>query len=89
MNEKDNFALVPKPPGLLEKADRGAKRILSDMVADTLALVRKRQGAGPGCVARSRSMEQRRIVLVNDNPPVLQSIGVLLLHWVRLRHGSS
>ena len=38
MNEKDNFALVPRPPGALEKAEPGAKRILSGMVADTLAL---------------------------------------------------
>ena len=33
MNEKDNFALVPRPPGALDKAEQGAKRILSGMVA--------------------------------------------------------
>lgn len=41
MNERDNFALVPRRPGALEKAEPGAKRILSGMVADTLALVKK------------------------------------------------
>ena len=41
MNENDKFALVPKTPAAIEKADPGAKRILSDMVADTLALVNK------------------------------------------------
>jgi tetratricopeptide (TPR) repeat protein len=41
MNEADNFALVPRPPGALEKAEPGAKRILSGMVTDTLALVKK------------------------------------------------
>jgi hypothetical protein len=41
MNKGDNFALVPRPPGALEKAEPGAKRILSGMVADTLALLKK------------------------------------------------
>jgi DNA-binding NarL/FixJ family response regulator len=41
VSEKDNFALVPRSPGALEKAEPGAKRILSGMVADTLTLVRK------------------------------------------------
>ena len=40
MNGKNDFALVPRPPGALEKAEPGAKRILSGMVADTLALVK-------------------------------------------------
>ncbi len=38
MNEPDNFALVPRPPGTLQKAEPGAQRILSGMVADMLAL---------------------------------------------------
>ena len=41
MSEKNDFALVPRPPGALEKAEPGAKRILSGMVTDTLTLVRK------------------------------------------------
>ena len=28
MNEKNNYALVPRAPGALEKADPGAKHIL-------------------------------------------------------------
>jgi CheY-like chemotaxis protein len=42
MIEKDNFALVPKSPGALEKAEPGAKRILSGMVAETLALAKRK-----------------------------------------------
>jgi hypothetical protein len=38
MKGADNLALVRRPPSALEKAQPGAKRILSDMVADALAL---------------------------------------------------
>lgn len=41
MNEKDNFALVPKPPSSLLKSEPGTRRILSGMVADTLAVATK------------------------------------------------
>jgi hypothetical protein len=41
MSEKNDFALVPRAPNPLEKAEPGTKRILSSMVADTLALVKK------------------------------------------------
>jgi hypothetical protein len=41
MNESDDFALVPKPPSALEKTEPGAKRILSGIVSDTLALAKK------------------------------------------------
>ncbi len=41
MNEPDKFALMPRRAGALEKAEPGAKRIVSGMVADTLALVPK------------------------------------------------
>lgn len=44
-DEKNDFALVPRPPSALEKAEPGAKRILSGMVTDTLALVKKEQAA--------------------------------------------
>lgn len=40
MNEKNDSALVPRPPGALEKVEPGGKRILAGMVADTLALAR-------------------------------------------------
>ena len=41
MIKNNNFALVPRTSGVLEKAEPGAKRILSSMVADTLALVKR------------------------------------------------
>ena len=41
MNKKNDFALVPRVPRALEKTEPGAKRILSGMVAETLALARK------------------------------------------------
>jgi nitrogen PTS system EIIA component len=40
MNESDNFALVPKTPTVLEKAEPGTKRVLSGMVADALILAK-------------------------------------------------
>jgi hypothetical protein len=45
MNEKNDFALVPRPPGAIEKAEPGARRILSGMVSDMLALVQKQPPA--------------------------------------------
>jgi len=47
MSEKSDFALVPRSPGALEKAQPGRKRILSGMVADTLALARKESFTKP------------------------------------------
>jgi CheY-like chemotaxis protein len=41
MNEDSKFALVPRAPSALEKTEPGAKRILSGIVTDTLALARK------------------------------------------------
>ena len=40
MDEPNNFVLVRKPSSAVEKAAPGAKRILSGMVADALALAR-------------------------------------------------
>jgi hypothetical protein len=45
MNEKNDLALVRRPPSALEKAEPGAKRILSGMVADALALADEKQTA--------------------------------------------
>ena len=42
----DNFALVPRPSSAVGKPEPGAKRILSGMVADTLALVNREQLKG-------------------------------------------
>ena len=41
MDDKNNFALVRRPPSAIEKSQPGAKRILSGMVADTLSLAKK------------------------------------------------
>jgi hypothetical protein len=43
VTEENNVALVRRPPSALEKAEPGAKRILSGMVADALALADKKQ----------------------------------------------
>jgi CheY-like chemotaxis protein len=47
MYDSDNFALVPRSPIAVERAEPGAKRILSGMVADTLALARENQPSKP------------------------------------------
>lgn len=41
MKEKSDFALVTRPPSAVEKTAPGAKRILSGMIVETLALARK------------------------------------------------
>jgi hypothetical protein len=43
MKEKDNFALVRKPSSAVEKAAPGAKRILSNIIADTLVLMKRKR----------------------------------------------
>lgn len=53
MNEKNNFALVPRRSGALEKAEPGAKHILSGMVADALALARRESGVQLDFVSES------------------------------------
>jgi len=57
VNKNNDIALLPRPASALEKAEPGAQRILSGMVADTLALVKKKP---------------LRIVLVNDDECVLR-----------------
>lgn len=67
MKEKDNFALVPRPPSAVEKTAPGAKRILSGMVADTLALTKR--------------ASRLRIIVVNDEEGPIQSIIIILQKW--------
>jgi DNA-binding response OmpR family regulator len=64
MNEPDNFALVPKPPGALERAEPGAKRILSGMVADTLALANAPRGL--------------RVIILDDEEGPRESYKIIL-----------
>jgi CheY-like chemotaxis protein len=65
-NEKNDFALVPRTPGAIEKAEPGTKRVLSGMVTDALALVKKESRPKP------------RIVLVNDDAGLLQMMESLI-----------
>ena len=69
MSENDNFALVPRLPGALEKAEPGAKRILSGIVADTLTLAKKE----PPQKARPL-----RIIMVDDVDTTLESIKLVM-----------
>ena len=64
MNENSNFSLVPKPPSGIKKVELGAKRILSGMVADTLALAKE-----------ARSF---RIVHVDDENYILEMFGLAI-----------
>ena len=60
MSENNDFALAPRPSGALEKAEPGAKRILSGMVADTLALAKK-----------TSPLDTRQKILLVDSDSVL------------------
>jgi len=69
MNEKNDFALVPRAPRLLENAEPGARRILSGMVADTLALAKQ-----------NASLDTRpKILLVDDDPDLLDMYREILV----------
>lgn len=57
MNEKSDFALVPTPANALGKAQPSAKRILSDMVVDTLALVPPKEVAPSSVTIRMRLLQ--------------------------------
>jgi len=74
MKEERDFALVPRPPGALEKAEPGAKRILCSMVADALALAKK----GP-----PRSQRPLRVVLVDDEDWYCEMIECLIRSWLK------
>jgi DNA-binding NtrC family response regulator len=69
MSEKNDFALVPRPPAALEKAEPGARRILSGMVADTLALAKQ----GP-----PRGSRPLRIVSMDDEDWHLEVIEMII-----------
>lgn len=68
----NGFALVRKPSSAVEKAAPGAKRILSGMVADTLALVKKET------VRKSRP---HRIIIVNDEEGPRRALALILRSW--------
>src|SRR5208282_5524858 len=74
MNENGKFALVPKTPAALEKAEPGAKRVLSGMVVDTLALVKKEQ---------ARKTRPQKIVIVDDADGTRSIYKLLLKNWFK------
>lgn len=74
MNEKKYFALVPRPPSAVEKAEPGAQRVLSGMVADTLALVKK----GP-----PRSQRPLRIISVDDEEYRLELVEITISRYFK------
>lgn len=61
MNNKDDFALVRKSSSAVEKAAPGAKRILSGMVGDTLALTKFKKPLGlcPNCGGKVFEEQER------------------------------
>ncbi len=63
-DKPDKFALVTRPPGALEKAEPGAKRILSGIVADVLALQKGNEAAEVWC--RRGEASYRGIAVMND-----------------------
>jgi len=65
-NEKNDFALVPRTPGAIEKVEPGTKHVLSGMVTDALALVKV--GAQP----------KPRVVLVNDCAAALELVELVI-----------
>ncbi len=69
MNEKNDFALVPRAPGALEKAEPGVRRILSGMVADTLALAKKES---------PQEARPLRIIMVDDVDTTLEGITYMM-----------
>ncbi len=74
-NEKNDLALIPKGPSALEKAEPGRKRILTNMVADTLAIVRK--GPTNIQVSGSKSAKQKIYALVCAYEEVYASMWTL------------
>jgi len=81
MNEPDTFALVPKPPGAVGKAEAGAQRILSGMVADTLVLAKTAHAKQPHS---ARAPEQQpktrpfRIVALDDESFLVECLKLMI-----------
>ena len=59
MNATDNVALVRRPPSALEKAEPGAKRILSGRIADAVALARRQADELKAIFQRALEFAQR------------------------------
>jgi CheY-like chemotaxis protein len=68
-NGKNGFELVRKPSSAVEKAAPSAKRILSGMVGDTLALI--------------KFQNQFRVVVVDDEPEILGIMEDVIPGWFK------
>jgi hypothetical protein len=68
-NEQNDFALVLKAPTAIEKAAPRAKRIISGMVVDVIALANK--GLSP------------RIVIMDENPYPVELMQLAIKKWFR------
>jgi hypothetical protein len=66
-NDKNNFALVRKPSSAVEKAAPRAKRIISGMVVDAIALANKRLSP--------------RIVIMDENPYPVELMQLAIKKW--------
>lgn len=64
-----HHALVPRLPGSLEKGESGAKRVLSAIISDTIALAKREQRIRP------------RIVVVDDEDWMLNLIEACIHSW--------
>ncbi|MGA3283404.1 MAG: response regulator [Verrucomicrobiota bacterium] len=71
MNEGNKFALVPRPSSAVEKPKLGKERILSGMVADTLALVKK------------ELRPKHRILLVDDEADTIRLLESVICDWFK------
>jgi len=68
MIEKDNFALVPRPPGALEKAEPGETRFI-------------RHGRRYAALVKKESPHRNRplrIVMLDDEPCVLDALNIIM-----------
>ena len=61
MNNDDRLGLVPRTAGEIERIEPGARRVISGMVSDTLALA---------ALNMRRQSRPPRIVIMDDEPTV-------------------
>ena len=72
MGEKNENALVPKPPNAIEKSVLGVKRILDGIVADSLVLAKKEQLRIIPFVNRCD------LLVIDDEPPFVEFVGAVI-----------
>src|SRR5437868_2547471 len=75
MNDKPDHTSGRKPPRTMEKAAPGGNRIISGMVADTLAWAAKKETPSAACPLR--------IVIVDDMEGPLRSTEMVIRSWFK------